>query len=73
MPVGQMCQVIKEGLEQKLLWGTDMCIPKHFFPEVNLVDYYCSKLACFFDACTQSQFDKVTCENSQKLFHIVAE
>lgn len=73
MPVGQMCQVIKEGLEQKLLWGTDMCIPKHFFPEVKLVDYYRSKLACFFDACTQSQFDKVTCENSQKLFHIVAE
>ncbi len=70
MPVEQMCLVVSEGFGHKLLWGTDMCIPKHFYPEVNLADYYREKIVRFRESCPPSQFHQVTQKNAQNLFAI---
>lgn len=40
MSVADMKAFIDAGLSNKLLWGTDMCIPKYFRPGINLENYY---------------------------------
>lgn len=70
MPVYEMKSFIDEGLSNKLIWGTDMCIPQYFFPEKNMTDYYKSKLNAFRSICTQNQFEQVTFGNALKLFNI---
>ena len=70
MPVNDMKKFIDVGLSHKLLWGTDMCIPKYFYPEEDMVEYYRKKLEAFKSICNESQFKEVTCSNAQKLFNI---
>lgn len=67
MPVSDMTLIIKAGLSHKLLWGTDMCIPKYFYPQKDMVEYYLYKLATFRHVCTQEQFDAVTYSNALNL------
>lgn len=70
MPVEDMQKLMQLGLSHKLLWGTDMCIPHHFYPNENLSDYYQRKLDAFNNNSTQSQFEQVTFRNAKKLFNI---
>lgn len=70
MPVGQMNDFIKKVSRSKLLWGTDMFIPKFFFPEINIKEYYLNKLAVFRKTSTQEQFDCVTYLNAKNLFNL---
>lgn len=70
MIVEHMKRFVDEGLSHKLLWGTDMCVPKHFFPHENMVRYYKSKLEAFCKVCTHEQFDVVTNWNAQKVLRI---
>lgn len=70
MPIEDMRKLINEGLSHKLLWGTDMCIPKHFFPEEDMAEYYQHKLASFQKVCTHEQFEQVTLRNAAKVFNI---
>lgn len=68
MPISDMERFISVGLSHKLLWGTDMCIPIHFFPQEDMVNYYSNKLNAFKKVCTLEQFDQVTFKNAAKLF-----
>jgi hypothetical protein len=68
MPVADMMLLIQEGLAHKLLWGTDMCIPKHFRPNEDMKAYYQRKLDAFKEECTNEQYDQVTSLNAIKLF-----
>lgn len=70
MPVNQMAVFIKKTSHSKLLWGTDMCIPKHFFPEQEMKQYYFNKLDALRKICNQDQFDCVTYFNAKKLFKL---
>lgn len=70
MPVEDMKKIIECGLSDKLLWGTDMCIPKYFFPETNMKRYYIHKLNAFKGYCSFEQFKEVTHINAAKLFKI---
>lgn len=70
MPIEEITDFLKNGLENKILWGTDMCIPKHFFPNVNLEDYYISKLNNLRNHCSFKQFEKVTSKNASEVFEI---
>ena len=69
MPVSDMALIIKAGLSHKLLWGTDMCIPKYFYPQKDMVEYYLYKIATFRQVCTQEQFDAVTYSNALNLLY----
>ena len=70
MPVECMKQFVDNGLSRKLLWGTDMCIPKHFYPHKEMFDYYKGKVDAFRAICTTDQFEMVTYQNAKQLFKI---
>jgi hypothetical protein len=70
MPIVDMSTLIHEGLSHKLLWGTDMCIPKHFFPSEDMTEYYLNKLSAFEDISSQREFEQVTFRNAANLFKI---
>lgn len=70
MPINDMARFTSRGLEQKLLWGTDMCIPKHFYPNQDMQIYYSEKLEVFKKSCTLPQFEHITFLNAVKLFKL---
>lgn len=61
---------LQEVVLQKLLWGTDMCIPAHFYPHKEMFNYYKEKLKAFRSICTTEQFELITYLNSKQLFKI---
>lgn len=70
MPIEHMKMFVDSGLSKKLLWGTDMCIPKHFSRSLDMAMYYSSKLQAFREVCTSEQFKQVTHNNAIKLFNL---
>ena len=70
MSIDDMSILVQEGLSCKLLWGTDMCIPKYFYPKENLVECYRKKIEAFKSVCSNSQYGQVTCSNARKVFRI---
>ncbi len=70
MSIGQMREIIDNKLANKLLWGTDVCIPLYFHPHMNLVKHYGRKLKSFRKVCTQEQYVAVTITNAGKLFDV---
>lgn len=70
MPIGHMKMFMESCLSDKLLWGTDMCIPKHFNRGLNMAKYYRSKLQIFRDVCSLEQYEQVTRRNAIKLFNL---
>ena len=51
---------LQEVVLQKLLWGTDMCIPAHFYPHKEMFNYYKEKVKAFSSICTTEQFELLT-------------
>lgn len=70
MPIDEMKKFLENNLSNKLLWGTDMCIPKHFFPKVSLETYYQQKLSAFCAISTEDEFNNVTCYNAMQVFKL---
>lgn len=70
MPIKDMKGICDAGLSHKLLWGTDMCIPKHFYPNEDMKDYYLRKLNAFRNVCEKEDYDNITFRNASKLFKI---
>lgn len=70
MSVQQMQRFIEKGLSHKLIWGTDMCIPKHFYPNKDMAEYYRGKVNAFQKVCTQNQFEQVMFRNASKIFNL---
>ena len=68
MSVDEMKLFIDDRLSHKLLWGTDMCIPRHFYPNIDMQQYYIGKINAFRNVCTPKQFEQVTCDNALKVF-----
>lgn len=70
MPIEHMKMFMDYGLFEKLLWGTDMCIPKHFNRNLDMAMYYKAKLLAFHEVCTPEQYEQVTYNNAKKLFNL---
>lgn len=71
MPIDHMQIVIKNGLSSKLLWGTDMCIPNYYNPNINLQYYYNNKLSALWSICNdEKDFSNITFKNAIKVFQI---
>lgn len=71
MPIEHMAHFVNEGYYSKLLWGTDMCIPRHFYPDQDMSHYYFNKLEVFRKLCSQCHFEHVTYLNAIKLFNLM--
>ena len=70
MPIKDISQLMQDGLSHKVLWGTDMCIPKHFYPEMDIFAYYSQKLTAFKAVCSHEQGEQVLATNAAHVFHI---
>lgn len=70
MPVEDIVELVNSRMASNVLWGTDMCIPSHFYPQGDMRLYYNEKLSKLRNCCTNEQFTLVTYENSRRLFSI---
>ncbi len=70
MPISEIKTFIDEALANKLLWGTDMYIPKHFYPNEDMITYYARKIEATKKICTQEEYDLIIYKNAVKLFNI---
>lgn len=70
MPIEDIKKLIDLELSNRILWGTDMCIPQYFFPKENMVEYYHRKLANLKNICFIEQFEVITFRNATNVFNI---
>ena len=70
MPIPDMQQIISSGLSHKLLWGTDMCIPAHFYPNADMREYYKWNLTELSKICSAAEYELITYRNACKIFNI---
>ncbi|MCH5318859.1 MAG: amidohydrolase family protein [Paramuribaculum sp.] len=70
MPIGQIKAFIESGLSHKVLWGTDMCIPKYFYPSCDLFQYYKGKLTELATICSPKQYRQITHDNAIIIFNL---
>ncbi len=70
MPLEDMEMIVLHGMAEKLLWGTDMMIPQHYYLQMDMVEYYKKKLYDFAKICHDDVFQKVTWQNAKLLFNI---
>ena len=70
MPILDMQQIISSGLSHKLLWGTDMCIPAHFYPNADMREYYKWNLTELSKICSAAEYELITYRNACKIFNI---
>ena len=52
--------LVKRGLAEKILWGSDYCIPQFFDPSINPTIYYQTRLDYIRNICSAQQFDQIT-------------
>lgn|GEM_PF-639041 len=71
MSIREMKIFIDNDISHKLLWGTDMCIPKHFYPDVDLKIYYQNKFTEFSSICNEADYNNITYRNAAKIFKII--
>lgn len=70
MPIEHIKDFVDAGLSNKLLWGTDLCIPKYFKPDLNLHTYYSERLNEVRSFCQDFQFQQIIHDNAEKIFRI---
>lgn len=68
MPVPNIVKLSNEGLCDRVLWGSDYPILKHFDPEANLKERYLEKLNTLRDKVDSKSFQMITEMNYQRLF-----
>lgn len=61
---------LQNGFSNRILWGTDMCIPKYFYPAEDMYKYYKNKLDAFRKVSSIEQYEQVTFKNAIRLFDI---
>lgn len=56
-------------LADKVLWGTDVPIPKYFNRDIQLSDYYKKQIQYLKKLISENDFNKITCLNFLKVFY----
>ncbi len=57
-----------EKLSDRVLWGTDYPIPKFFHKDLDMKTYYHDLLSELQNSVSESDYEKITKNNFQKLF-----
>lgn len=70
MPLDHINSLVRHGLSEKILWGSDMCIPQFFNPEIDLISYYKNRLSDVMNFCSLEQFEQMTFKNAQRILNI---
>ena len=70
MDIEEMLYIINHGRVDHFLWGSDMCIPKYFYPDLNCVEYYNGLLKQLRDKLSPDNYNLVTYKNAMNLFKV---
>lgn len=68
MPINNVVRLYDEKLSDRVLWGTDYPIPKFFFKDLDMKTYYQDLLLELHNSVSESDYEKITKNNFQKLF-----
>ena len=68
MPIEHIVKLCSEGLEDRVLWGTDYPIPRHYYPNADMGQYYMSLVEELRQSVSSIQFKKITEMNFSKVF-----
>lgn len=68
MPIEHVRTLCNEGLADRVLWGTDYPIPRYFYPDNNMIDYYLFLVEQLKTLVSYEDFKKITQMNFNRLF-----
>ena len=67
METETIVEFVNAGFNDRVLWGTDMCIPQHYYPKLDMKRYYFEILDNLKKAVSIDDFRKITYANGLKL------
>lgn len=70
MPIDDIVRLCYSGFIERILWGTDMPIPKYFYPTIDMRDYYKGKLNRLHSELNGNMMDYIIQLNFTKLFDL---
>ena len=69
-PTGDIVRLINAGLADRILWGTDLPIPSHFYgADMDYKSYYNTLLKQLQKEITRDDYTKITQDNFFRVFH----
>ena len=68
MPIENIKKLCKAKLTDRILWGTDYPIPKYFYPQVDMLQYYRNLIEELHNTVSDIDFQKITYKNFIRLF-----
>lgn len=68
MPINDILKLINDGLEDRILWGSDYCIIKKFYPQMDLFKCYSNKLKNLQAKIPSIIYEKITFHNFMKVY-----
>lgn len=60
--------LVREGLSDRILWGTDYPIPRYFYPHDDMTAYYHKELSLLSGIIPEDDFNKIAGDNFNKIF-----
>lgn len=68
MATADVALCCEAGLADRVIFGTDYPIPRHFYPDRDMKEYYKTLLSELADALNPKDFDTITCRNHVKVY-----
>lgn len=68
MPIEHICMLCDENLFDRVLWGSDYPIPKYYYPDKDMKDYYLTLIQQLKETIKTEDFEKITYTNFKNLF-----
>jgi len=67
-PMEDILRMGNSNLSDRILWGTDYPIQRHFDRNIDLVEYYRTRLEVLRNSISKTAFEAITNKNFQRLF-----
>lgn len=68
MPTDNIKKLCDENLSDRVLWGSDYPIPKYYYPDKDMKEYYLTLIQQLKETIKAEDFEKITYTNFKKLF-----
>lgn len=68
MPTDNIKKLCDENLSDRVLWGSDYPIPKYYYPDKDMKDYYLILIQQLKETIKSEDFEKITYTNFKNLF-----
>ena len=70
MSVDTILSFVNENLTDKILWGSDSCIIKYYYPGINISNIYFNKVETLKRSTDTETFNKISHQNAKNLFKL---